>query len=152
MGLNTRAATDARHVRTGKDGMIYNETGEPFAQVDSYEATGSFNNVSYKPLGQNRELEANDTIGVKISITELVVLDGQLFNNVIDAIANGESPVLAFTGVIEGRNGSQERVMYRECIFSGDQTIQSVSTGDVLKRNFSLHCNGRVENKNQLTI
>lgn len=77
---------------------------------------------------------------------------GELFNTVINAIANGESPVLMFTGVIEGRNGSQERVTYRECILSGDSDIQNVSTGDVLKRSFALHCNGKVENKSKLTI
>ena len=73
-------------------------------------------------------------------------------NAVINAIANGESPVLMFTGVIEGRNGSQERVTYRECILSGDSDIQNVATGDVLKRSFALHCNGKVENKSKLTI
>jgi hypothetical protein len=150
--LNARAATDARHSRSGKDAMLYNEKGEPFAQAESFTTNASFSNSKYAPLGQNRDLEVNSTIGVKINISEIVVLDGQLFNHVIDAIANGESPVLTFTGVIEGRNGSQERVTYRECIFSGDTDIQNVSTGDVLKRKFSFHCNGKVENKSKLTI
>ena len=112
----------------------------------------SFNNYKYAPLGQNRELEVNGTVGVTVNISEIVVLDGELFNAVINAIANGESPVLMFTGVIEGRNGSQERVTYRECILSGDSDIQNVATGDVLKRSFALHCNGKVENKSKLTI
>ena len=150
--LNTRAATDARHSRAGKDAMIYNEKGTPFAQVESFTASSSFNNYQYSPLGQNRELEVNNTVGVKINISEIVVLDGELFNTLMKAIANGESPVMVFQGVIEGRNGSQERVVYRECIFSGDSDIQNVSTGDVLKRAFSLHCNGKIENKKQLTI
>ena len=97
-------------------------------------------------------VEVNGTVGVTVNISEIVVLDGELFNAVINAIANGESPVLMFTGVIEGRNGSQERVTYRECILSGDSDIQNVSTGDVLKRAFALHCNGKVENKSTLTI
>lgn len=150
--LNTRAATDARHSRAGKDAMIYDAKGKPFAQAESFTTSASFNNNQYTPLGQNRELEVNNTVGVKINISEIVVLDGSLFNNLIDAIANGESPVLTFTGVIEGRNGSQERVTYRECIFSGDSDIQNVSTGDVLKRAFSLHCNGKIENKKKLSI
>lgn len=150
--LNTRAATDARHSRSGKDAMLYNEKGEAFAQVESFVANSSFGNSKYAPIGQNRDLETNTTIGVKINISEIVVLDGELFNYVINAIANGESPVITLTGVIEGRNGSQERVTYRECIFSGDSDIQNVSTGDVLKRAFSLHCNGKVENKSKLTI
>ena len=150
--LNTRAATDARHSRAGKDAMLYNDAGQPFAQAESFSTSGSFNNYTYSPLGQNRELEVNNTIGVKINISELVVIDGELFNAVLDAIANGESPVLAMTGVIQGRNGSEERVVYNECIFSGDQDIQNVSTGDVLKRAFSLHCNGAVQKQSELTI
>lgn len=106
--LNKSAATDARHSRSGKDAMLYNSAGKPFAQVESFTTKGSFNNYKYAPLGQNRELEVNGTVGVTVNISEIVVLDGELFNAVINAIANGESPVLMFTGVIEGRNGSQE--------------------------------------------
>ncbi len=150
--LNTRAATDARHSRAGKDAMIYDEKGNALAQAESFTTNASFNNNNYTPLGQNRELEVNNTVGVKVNITEIVVLDGFLFNKLMAAIAAGESPVMTFTGVIEGRNGSQERVVYRECIFSGDSDIQNVSTGDVLKRAFALHCNGKIDNKKKLTI
>ena len=150
--LNKRAAADARHSRAGKDAMIYDEKGNPIAQAESFTTNASFNNNQYTPLGQNRELEVNNTVGIKVNITEIVVLDGFLFNQLMTARANGESPVMTFTGVIEGRNGSQERVVYRECIFSGDSDIQNVSTGDVLKRAFSLHCNGKIENKKKLTI
>ncbi len=99
--LNKSAATDARHSRSGKDAMLYNSAGKPFAQVESFTTKGSFNNYKYAPLGQNRELEVNGTVGVTVNISEIVVLDGELFNAVINAIANGESPVLMFTGVIE---------------------------------------------------
>ena len=150
--LNTRANSDARHARSGKDAMLYNEDGEPFAQVNSFSTKGGFNNYKYNPVGQNMELEVNGSIGVTITISEIVVIDGYLFNQVIAAIQNGESPVMTLYGAIEGRNGSQERVTYRDCIFSGDQDIQNVSTGDVLTRSYNLHCNGRPENLSQLTI
>ena len=52
--LNKSAATDARHSRSGKDAMIYNADGKPFAQVESFTTKGSFNNYKYAPLGQNR--------------------------------------------------------------------------------------------------
>lgn len=150
--LNTRASSDARHGRSGKDAMLYNEDGEAFAQVESFQTKAAFNNNKYSPIGQNQELEVNGTIGVTITISEIVVLDGYLFNQVIDAVQNGESPVLTFDGVIEGRNGSQERVTYRECIFSGDNDLQNVATGDFLKRAYSLHCNGKPERRSSLTI
>lgn len=40
----------------------------------------------------------------------------------------------------------------KDDILSGDSDIQNVATGDVLKRSFALHCNGKVENKSKLTI
>lgn len=150
--LNTRASTDARHSRSGKDAMLYNEDGEAFAQVNSFQTKASFNNNKYNPVGQNMELEVNNTVGVTITISEIVVLDGYLFNQVVKAVQNGESPVMTMDGVVEGRNGSQERMTYRECIFSGDQDLQNVSTGDVLTRSYNLHCNGRPEQRSTLTI
>lgn len=150
--LNTRAATDARHSRAGKDGALYNEDGVMFAQVDSFQTKTAFNNYKYSPLGQARELEVNNTYGVSITISEIVVEDGFLFNQVLSAIAAGESPVLTFDGTIVGRNGSEERLTYRECVFSGDNDIQNVATGDVLKRAFSLWCNGAIEQRDTLTI
>ena len=143
--LNTRASSDARHGRSGKDAMLYNEDGEALAQVDSFQTKAAFNNNKYNPIGQNLELEVNNTIGIKISISEITVLDGYLFNQVMDAVENGESPVLTLDGVIEGRNGSQERI-------SGDNDLQNVSTGDFLKRSFNLHCNGKPERRSSLTI
>lgn len=150
--LNTRASTDARHSRSGKDAMLYDDDGNALAQVNSFKTKAAFNNNKYNPIGQNMELEVNNTIGVTITISEIVVLDGYLFNQVINAVQKGDSPVMTLDGAIEGRNGSQERVTYRECIFSGDQDIQNVSTGDVLSRSYNLHCNGRPEQRSALTI
>ena len=150
--LNTRASTDARHARSGKDGMLYSENGAPFAQMESFQAKATFNNIKYNPIGQNREMEATGTVGVSITTSEIVVIDGEMFNHVMTAVANGDSPVITMDGVIEGRNGSQERITYRECIFTGDNDIQNVATGDVLKRAFSLWCNGKVEPRSKLTI
>lgn len=150
--LNTRASTDARHSRSGSDAMLYNGDGEPFAQVDSFQTKAAFNNGKYNPIGQNMELETSGTIGITITISEIVVLDGYLFNQVLDAVAAGESPVMTLDGAIQGRNGSQERITYRECIFSGDNDLQNVTTGEALKRSFNLHCNGRPEKRSSLTI
>ncbi len=150
--LNNRASTDARHARYGSDAMLYNEDGEALAQVDSFQVKANFSNSKYNPIGQRMGLEVNGTVDVTITISEIVVLDGYLFNKLLDAVAEGESPVLALDGVIEGRNGSQERVTYRECIFSGDNDLQNVSSGDALKRSYNLHCNGKPEKRSELTI
>ncbi len=150
--LNTRAAVDARHARAGKDAALYNEDGEMLASIDTFQAKAAFNNVKYNPLGQNRDLEVNNTYGLTITFSEIKIEDGYLFGQLMAAVINGESPVMTLDGVIEGRNGSQERVTYRECIFSGDNDIQNVATGDVIKQSMSLFCNGKVEQRSALTI
>ena len=80
--LNTSAATDARHSRSGKDAMLYNADGVPFAQVSSFQSKTSFNNTKYQPLGQNRELETNNTIftfhDVSINTRRLFILTIQI--------------------------------------------------------------------------
>ena len=40
--LNTSAATDARHSRSGKDAMLYNADGVPFAQVSQFSVENIF--------------------------------------------------------------------------------------------------------------
>lgn len=150
--LNKRASTDARHARYGKDAMLYNEDGEELAQVDSFQVKSNFNNGKYNPIGQNLNLEVNGTVDLSITISEIVVIDGYLFNQVLNSVIEGESSVLSLDGVIQGRNGSQERITYRECIFSGDNDLQNVSSGEVLKRSYNLHCNGKPEKRSDLTI
>ena len=150
--LNKSAATDARHSRSGKDAMLYNSAGKPFAQVESFTTKGSFNNYKYAPLGQNRELEVNGTVGVTVNISEIVVLDGELFNAVINAIANGESPC-----------SDVYRSYRRKKWITGTCDLQRVypfrrqryperSYRRCAERSFALHCNGKVENKSKLTI
>ena len=55
--INTRAAGDARHARTGKDGVFYNSEGVMLATVESFSSNVSFNNASYAVLGNAQELE-----------------------------------------------------------------------------------------------
>ena len=150
--LNERAVTDARHARSSKDAMLYDTNGKPLAQIASFGTKSNHNNHKYAVVGCGRELEVPGTVAVTLQITEIVVMDGVLFSAVLNSIANGMCEPLIFSGVIKGNNGSQERVVYRECILSGESDIQNVSTGDVLQRNFNLHCNGKVENKSKLKI
>lgn len=150
--LNQRASTDARHARYGSNAMLYNEDGEALAQVDSFTAKANFSNSKYDPIGQRMNLEVNGTVDIAITISEIVVIDGYLFNQLLDAVTEGESPVMALDGAIEGRNGTQERITYRECIFSGDNDLQNVTSGEVLKRSYNLHCNSMPEKRSELTI
>ena len=65
---------------------------------------------------------------------------------------SGVTPQLVFQGVLNGLNGSEERVVYRDCIPSGDIDIQNFENGDVIKRSWSLFCNGKPDLQKTLSI
>ena len=138
---NSRSSSDARYALSGKDGAIFNKDGVLLASVDTFTSTASVTNAKYNPLGNLLDLETNVSMGVKITMSQIVVEDDQLYVELFQAMESGIMPVWDFQGSLMGRNGSEERGIYRECLLSGDVTIQDLQTGDVLKRNWSLHCN-----------
>lgn len=152
MAINERASSDARHARTGKDAGLYDENGVLLASADSFSSKATYNNVKYKPLGDPQEHETSDSYGVTITFTEIVVEDIEMFKKIMEALKSGITPQFVLQGVLQGLNGSEERVVYRECIPSGDIDLQNIASGDVIKRSWSLFVNGKPELQNELTI
>jgi len=152
MAINTTASSDARHARTGKDAAIYDGDGNMLATVDQFQAQSNFNNVQYTPLGDPQEHEAANSYSITITFQQIVIQDETMMENLISAMQDGELPVCKFQGTLKGRNGSEERVVYPECIFSGNQDIQNFSNGDVIRRAFSMFCNGKPQKMSDLSI
>ncbi|RKJ64843.1 phage tail tube protein [Roseburia sp. 1XD42-69] len=149
---NQRSSADARYARSGKDAAVFNKDGVLLASADSFTATSSSTNAKYNPLGNVIDLETNVSIGIKITMSQIVVESDLFFREYMEGLATGNLPVWDFQGSLLGRNGSEERVVYRDCIPSGDITIQDFQTGDVIKRNWSLHCNSVPTLQSRLTI
>lgn len=152
MAINERASADARHARTGKDAGLYDGDGNLLASIESFSSKTTYNNVKYRPLGDPQEHETSDSYGITITMTEIVIEDIDMFVTLMDALKSGITPQFVFQGVLMGLNGSEERVVYRECIPSGDIDLQNVANGDAIKRNWSLFCNGKPELQKMLTI
>ena len=49
-----------------------------------------------------------------------------------------------------GRNGSEERLVYNDCVPSGNIDLQNVTVGDLIKRQWSLFVNGAVNQQGKL--
>lgn len=139
--INQQAAGDARHARTGKDGALYDSKGVLLATVENFTSQVNFNNASYSVLGNAQELETANTFKVTLTFSQVVVQDDKFFTEMIQALAEQTMPVWDFQGVLKGRNGSEQRVVYRECIPSGTIDIQNLSVGDVIKRAWSFNVN-----------
>ena len=149
---NPQAAGDSRHARTGKDGAFYSKDGTLLATVEQFSSNVSWNNAKYSVLGDAQEHETANTFSVSLTMSQVVVEDDRFIVEMMKAMETQIMPVWDFQGSLLGRNGSEERVVYRDCIPSGDITIQDFQTGDVIKRNWSLHCNSVPALQSLLTI
>lgn len=139
--INTRAAGDSRHARTGKDGAFYSKDGTLLATVESFSSNVSFNNASYSVLGNAQELETANTFKVTIAMSQIVVEDDKFIVEIVKALEKQTMPVWDFQGVLKGRNGSEERIVYRECVPSGQVDLQNIAVGDVIKRSWNFAVN-----------
>lgn len=138
---NTQAAGDARHLRTGKDGAFYNQDGVLLATVESFTSNVTFNNAKYSVLGDAQEHESANTFAVNLTMSQVVVESDEFIEELVKALDTQIMPVWNFQGSLLGRNGSEERVTYYECVPSGQVDIQNVAVGDGVKRNWNFFVN-----------
>lgn len=150
--INSRAANDARHARTGKDGAFYNSDGVLLATVDTFTSSVTFNNVKYSVLGDSQEHESSGTYAVSLTMSQVVIEDDAFIIELFNAMESGESPVWAFQGSLKGRNGSEERVVYNECMTSGQIDLQNITAGDTIKRSWNFFVNRPPKLNQLLTI
>ena len=150
--INTRAAGDARQTRTGKDGAFYNADGVLLATVESFSSNVSFNNASYSVLGNAQELESANTFKVTLTMSQIVVEDDAFIQELMTAMKEQTMPYWNFQGVLTGRNGSEQRVVYSECVPSGQVDLQNITTGDVVKRAWNFAVNQPPELQSLLSI
>lgn len=152
MAINNRASSDARNARTGKDAALYDGDGNLLASMDQFQAQVNYSNAKYTPLGDPQEHETAMSYGVTLTFSEIVIEDIDMFTTLMDSMKTGITPQFTLQGMLQGLNGSEERVIYRECIPSGTIDLQNVSNGDVIKRAWSLYVNGKPDLQKQLSI
>lgn len=139
--INTRAAGDSRHTRTGKDGAFYNKNGVLLATVESFSSNVNFNNASYSVLGDAQEHQAPNTYAVNLTMSQIVIEDDAFIVELMEALETQAMPVWDFQGVLLGRNGSEERMVYYDCIPSGQVDLQNIAVGDAIKRAWNFFVN-----------
>lgn len=138
---NAQAAGDSRHARTGKDGAFYDKDGVMLATVESFTSNVNWNNAKYSVLGDAQEHETANTFAVNLTMSQIVVEDDRFIEELMAALETQNMPSWDFQGTLLGRNDSEERVVYRDCIPSGQVDIQNVAVGDVIKRNWNFFVN-----------
>ena len=149
--LNNMAAQDSRNVLTGKDGALYRGDGTLMATVDTFLSQYNFTNIKYQPLGSFREREIGQSVGATITFTNWVIESEEMFDDMVNYVANNILPDWNFQGVIKNRQGSYERMVYYGCVPSGANDIQNLTVGDAIKRNYSLFVNGEIKKQESMT-
>lgn len=149
---NPQAANDARHGRTGKDGVFYNGDGIMIATVEQFQAISNWNNAKYSVLGDAQEHETANTFGITLVMSQLVVEDDAFIIELFEAMETQVMPYWSFQGSLLGRNGSEERVSYYEVVPSGQIDLQNISVGDVIKRNWNFFVNRAPKLISYLTV
>jgi hypothetical protein len=149
--LNNRAPIDARKVLTGKDGALYNDEGVMLATVETFQTQVNVTNTKYQPLGDAQEHEVFQAYGVTLTFTEVVIADERFIQELFQGMKSGVMPAWNFQGVVKGRNGSEQRMIYRQCVPSGTIDLQNLSVGDTIKRAWSLFVNDPPELQSLLT-
>ena len=148
---NPRGPVDARRVFTGKDGLFFNERGIILATTETYQVQLNVTNAKYQPLGDAQEHEAFQSYSVSLNFTEVVVEDNAFIQELFNMLHSGQGTMWTFQGVLKGRNGSEERMIYRDCVPSGNVDLQNISVGDLIKRQWSMFVNRPPELQNLLS-
>ena len=78
---------------------------------------------------------------VTLSFSAITIMSEEFFTDVMAAMEIGESPRWNIQGALDGRDGDEERVMYRDVLPDGDIDIQNYTVGDTIKRQFNCFVN-----------
>ena len=139
--FNNRGPIDTRKALTGKEGALFNSAGTMLASVETFQTQVNVSNAKYQPLGDAQEHEVFQSYGVTLTFTEIVIEDETFIKELFEAFSTGVMPEWSFQGVVQGRNGSQPRMVYRGVVPSGTIDLQNLSVGDIIKRAWSLYVN-----------
>lgn len=153
MVRNERANADSRHARAGKDGAVFNQDGVLIASIDTFSAQANFSNAKYSVLGNPQEFETLNTFGISINTSRVLVESDEFLQDIIEFMNNPQQlPEWMFQGTVDGLNGSEERIVYPQCVPTGTIDLQNITVGDVLKRQMNFFCNGRPQINSLLTL
>jgi len=149
--FNNRAPIDTRKTLTGKDGALFNDAGVMLATIETFQTQVNVTNAKYQPLGDAQEHEVFQAYGVTLTFTEIVIEDERFIQELFNGMKTGVMPSWNFQGVVKGRNDSEQRMIYRQCVPSGTIDLQNLSVGDIIKRAWSLFVNDPPELQSLLT-
>ena len=148
-GLSDQSILDVRKLITGKDGQLFVTTKAGtnlfLAEVDTFQAQISPANTDYQPVGSALVFAVNTGYSVTLTLTEAVVRDDVMLDELISDLQEGYFPSFDFQGKLRRRDGKAERIVYRNCIPDGSIDLQNLTPGEIIKRAWSFRVNASPE-------
>lgn len=148
-GLSDQSILDVRKLITGKDGQLFVTTKAGtnifLAEVDTFQAQISPANTDYQPVGSALVFAVNTGYSVTLTLTEAVVRDDVMLEELISDLQEGYFPSFDFQGKLRRRDGKAERIVYRNCVPDGSIDLQNLTPGEIIKRSWSFRVNASPE-------
>lgn len=148
---NNRGPVDTRRLFTGKDALLLNAKGKTLATVDTFTAQVNVTNATYQPLGDAQSHEHVASYSVSLTVTQCIIEDDEFIQDMFTFFSVGQPVMWTLQGVLKGRNKSEQRMIFRDCVPSGQIDLQNFTTGDIIKRQWNLFCNRPPELQNLLS-
>lgn len=150
MSINTRAAEDAKNVRTGKDGALFLNTDSEsilISECNEFRITISFNNADWQPTSSSLVFGVPTGYTMTLTMNQTVVRDDLIMGDIIDTLDDSgpraDSRTFTFQTLLEGRNGKNERILITGCIPDGDVDLLNITPGEIVQRQWTFRCNAR---------
>lgn len=115
------------------------------AEVDTFQAQISPANTDYQPVGSALVFAVNTGYSVTLTLTEAVVRDDVMLEELISDLQEGYFPSFDFQGKLRRRDGRAERIVYRNCVPDGSIDLQNLTPGEIIKRSWSFRVNASPE-------
>jgi len=148
-GLNDQTVLDVRKLISGKDGQLFvtSRAGVNIflAEVDTFQTQLSPANTDYQPVGSALTFAVNTGYSMTLTLTEAVIRDDVMLEELIGDIQRGYFPGYDFVGKLRRRDGQAQRIVYRWCVPDGTVDLQNLAPGDIIKRDWSFRVNASPE-------
>lgn len=148
-GLSDQSLLDVRKLISGKDGQLFVTTKAGtnifLAEADTFQSQISPANTDYQPVGSALTYAVNTGYSVTLTLTEAVVRDNVMLDELIRDLQNGYFPTFDFQGKLRRRDGQAERIVYRNCVPDGTIDLQNLTPGEIIKRAWSFRVNSTPE-------
>lgn len=148
-GYNDQSILDVRKLISGKDGRLFvtTDAGENIflAEVAEFSATLDMANTDVQPVGSCLQYAVTTGYSLSLTVKEMLVRDDVMGAELIARLNSGWMPAWDFQGAMMRSDGQEQRIVYRNCVLAGSVSLQNLSPGSIVERDWNFRCNATPE-------